>query len=68
MTQAAKNCLEVTKSQIKLMVRDLERECGIYPTAPVNMLLLHALARIERMERHERAAIAAAEREARGRG
>jgi hypothetical protein len=41
--------LECAKSQIKLVIRDLEREIGITESASVNLHLAGALDAIDRM-------------------
>jgi hypothetical protein len=41
----------MSRDQIKLIIRDLEREIGINETLPVNMALVQALREIELLER-----------------
>ena len=46
-----KDHLECAKSQIKLIIRDLEREIGIAQTAPINLHLAGAIDEIAAAER-----------------
>lgn len=43
--------LEAAKSQIKLIIRDLEREIGIAQSAPINLRLVGAIDKIAEAER-----------------
>ncbi len=50
MTKPHTECLAMARDQIKLIIRDLEREIGINETLPVNLALVQALREIAILE------------------